>query len=203
MSLKKIYSILFALLFLAYPALVYFGTLHFSPRIVSLTIILCLILRLFSSSRNRLAKIVLPATLVGLSLCVVSALLDNEVYMQYLPVIYSVLFFLAFGSTLLRPPSMIEVFARSVAPSLSPKEVSYCKTITFIWVLFFVINGLISAITVYFATFKFWVYYNGFIAYILMFLIFVSEFLYRHWKFRRYVGLPTDHFLKKIFPPIK
>ncbi len=106
MSLKKIYSILFALLFLAYPALVYFGTLHFSPRIVSLTIILCLILRLFSSSRNRLAKIVLPATLVGLSLCVVSALLDNEVYMQYLPVIYSVLFFLAFGSTLLRPPSI-------------------------------------------------------------------------------------------------
>ena len=97
MSLKKIYGFLFAILFLAYPALVYFGTLHFSPRIVSLTIILCLILRLFSSSANRLAKIVLPATLVGLTLCVVSALLDNEVYMQYLPVIYSVLFFIAFG----------------------------------------------------------------------------------------------------------
>ncbi|MBU04555.1 MAG: hypothetical protein CL877_00955 [Dehalococcoidales bacterium] len=203
MSLRNIYGILFALLFLAYPALVYFGTLHYSPRIVSLIIILCLIVRLFSSSANRLAKIVFPATLIGLTLCVVSALLDNEVYIQYLPVIYSGLFFLAFGSTILHPPSMIEVFARAIAPSLSPKEVSYCKTITFIWILFFAINGLISAITVCCATFKFWAYYNGLISYILMFLIFASEFLYRHWKFRKYVGLPTDRFLKKIFPPIK
>ena len=202
MTVRKIYGILFTLLFLGYPALVYFGTLHFSPRIVSLIIILCLILRLILSSENRLAKIVFPATLIGLTLCVVSALLDNEVYIQYLPVIYSGLFFLAFSATILHPPSMIEVFARAIAPRLSLAEISYCKTITFIWILFFAINGLISAITVCCATFKFWAYYNGFVSYIVMFLIFTSEFLYRHWKFRRYVGLPTDRVLKKIFPPI-
>ena len=202
MSVKKTFGILFAIIFLTYPALIYFGTQHFSPRVVSLIIILCLILRLFSSSANRLAKMVSPVILVGLTLCVVSALLDNKVYMQYLPVLYSAFFFIAFGSTLLRPPSIIEVFARSVAPSLSHKEVSYCRTITFIWVIFFVTNGLISAVTICCAAFKFWAYYNGFISYVLMFLIFLSEFLYRHWKFRRYVGLPTDRVLKKIFPPI-
>jgi uncharacterized membrane protein len=202
MSLKKIFGILFAIIILTYPALIYFGIQHFSPRVVSLIIILCLILRLFSSSTNRLAKMASPVILVGLTLCIVSALLDNKVYMQYLPVIYSVFLFIAFGSTLLRPPSMIEVFARSVAPSLSHKEVSYCRTITFIWVIFFVANGLISTVTICCAAFKFWAYYNGFISYVLMSLIFLSEFLYRHWKFRRYVGLPTDRFLKKIFPPI-
>lgn len=202
-TIKKTSGILFVIIFLAYPPFVYFGTVHLSPRIVSLIVIVGLILRLFSSSTNSLSKIVFPATAVGISLCTVSALLDNELYMQYLPVIYSLLFFLVFGSTLLRPPSMIEVFARTVAPSLSPKEVSYCRKVTFIWVIFFVINGLITVVTIYLDAFKLWAYYNGFVSYVLMFLIFTTEFLYRHWKFRRYVGLSTDRFLKKIFPPFQ
>ena len=32
-------------------------------------------------------------------------------------------------------------------------------------------------------------------------LLFATEFVYRHWRFRRYVGLPTDPLLRRLFPP--
>jgi hypothetical protein len=32
-------------------------------------------------------------------------------------------------------------------------------------------------------------------------LLFAIEMFYRHWRFRRYVGLPTDVLFKKLFPP--
>ena len=33
--------------------------------------------------------------------------------------------------------------------------------------------------------------------------LFIGEFFYRHWRYRRYVGLPTDRFMMKLFPPLE
>jgi hypothetical protein len=46
-----------------------------------------------------------------------------------------------------------------------------------------------------------WAFYTGFLSYILMGTLFSIEFLYRTWRFRRYVGGPLNPLLERIFPP--
>jgi uncharacterized membrane protein len=53
----------------------------------------------------------------------------------------------------------------------------------------------------FYASLEAWTLYNGVVAYVLMGLLFSLEFLYRHWRFRRYVGTPFDSILRRIFPP--
>jgi len=73
--------------------------------------------------------------------------------------------------------------------------------VTLIWVIFFVFNGTAAGLTACCTTLEMWSLYNGLIAYGIMGLLFTIELFYRHWRFRCYVGLPTDAFFKKLFPP--
>ena len=70
------------------------------------------------------------------------------------------------------------------------KVCKYCKKVTIVWCVFFIINGSISVITAFsdkiFAnvdeelSVKIWSIYNGGISYILMGLVFIIEFIIRH-----------------------
>ena len=46
-----------------------------------------------------------------------------------------------------------------------------------------------------------WALYTGLIAYLLVGALFSAEFVYRQWRFRRYLGAPTDALFRRIFPP--
>jgi hypothetical protein len=46
-----------------------------------------------------------------------------------------------------------------------------------------------------------WALFTGLISYILIGTLFAGEYLYRHWRFRRFVGGFADPLLKWIFPP--
>jgi hypothetical protein len=46
-----------------------------------------------------------------------------------------------------------------------------------------------------------WTLYTGIVSYLLLGTLFACEYVYRHWRFRRYVGAPTDVVLKWFFPP--
>ncbi len=80
-----------------------------------------------------------------------------------------------FGTTLLRPPTMVERFARLRKPELSPAGVRYTRRVTEAWCLFFVFNCAVAAYTALFASREVWALYNGFIVYILMGTLFVGE----------------------------
>jgi uncharacterized membrane protein len=85
----------------------------------------------------------------------------------------------AFAQTLWRGPSMIERFARLVEPELPECGVRYARTVTWIWVLFFIVNGAIAVWTALYATWTAWTLYNGLIAYIAMGVLFGGEWLVR------------------------
>ena len=68
-------------------------------------------------------------------------------------------------------------------------------------VFFFAGNGSLAAGLAVYASLGIWTIYNGVIAYLLMGTLFASEFLYRHWRFRRYVGTMFDPVLRRLFPP--
>jgi uncharacterized membrane protein len=142
----------------------------------------------------------LPAA-VGIAVCAVAFAMNREVSLLLLPVSIGSGMLIVFGWTLIRPPTMVEQFALLLAGSLSEDERVYCRRITWVWAGFFAVNVAVSACTALFASRQVWALYNGLVAYLLMGVLFSAEFIYRHWRFRRYVGLPTDPIFRKLFPP--
>ena len=86
---------------------------------------------------------------------------------------------LIFSFSLTYPPSMIERFARLHEPFLTASGVGYTRKVTQIWCLFFVFNGSVAAFTALYTSREVWSLYNGFVAYILMGILFAGEWLIR------------------------
>ncbi len=186
---------------LIYPGLIYFGLKRYSPKFVALALGGVLLARLVlgrdCAGRRRLSLLLLPP----LGLCGISALLNNQEFILYLPVLTSLALFFAFGFTLFRPPSAVESFARVSVPNLTADEAAHCRRTTKVWAAFFLINGFMAFWTARWGSLKAWALYNGLLTYIAMGALFSAEFIYRHWRFRRYIGLPTDTLFRKLFPP--
>ena len=64
-------------------------------------------------------------------------------------------------------------------PDLSQQGIQYTRNVTKIWCVFFTFNASVAFYSATFLDIEIWVLYNGFISYILMALIFVSELIYR------------------------
>jgi uncharacterized membrane protein len=104
------------------------------------------------------------------------------------PVLINVFMLILFGYSLIAPPTAIERIARLKEPNLPPIAVTYTRRVTQIWCGFFVINACISLSTALWASPAIWSLYNGLISYLLMGLLFGSEYLFRqHFKRRQHV----------------
>ncbi len=102
----------------------------------------------------------------------------------YWPCIVSAGLLWTFGRTLVRPPPLVERFARLQKPALSAEEIVYCRHVTQVWCLFFIFNGSAALALTLYGSIKWWAFYNGFISYLLVGALFAAEYLYRHWRFR-------------------
>ncbi len=201
MRSKRLAAVAFVLLAIAYPAIVYSGLKRYSPKAIALTIGAILLVRFMwrqsGESRKRLSMMLVPP----LILCVISFIANNREFILCLPVFTSVALLCSFGLTLFRGPSAVETFARMRVPDLTVDEMAHCRRMTWLWVGFFLVNGLIAFWTVRWGTLEAWGFYNGLVSYLIMGVLFAGEFIYRHWRFRRYIGLPTDPLLRRLFPP--
>jgi uncharacterized membrane protein len=97
-----------------------------------------------------------------------------------------------FGLSLVRPPSMIERFAKLREPDLPPEGVAYCHKITIAWMIFFVLNGAVALWTALLASERVWAIYNGGIAYGLIGAMFGAEFLLRIRMKRRVLKMKNE-----------
>ncbi|MFH4410585.1 Clp protease, partial [Acinetobacter baumannii] len=79
-----------------------------------------------------------------------SLLLQDHAWLKLYPVGMSLGALGIFAFTLLKPPSMIERFARLVEPDLPPSGVHWTRQVTKVWCVFFLCNALIAFITVFF-----------------------------------------------------
>jgi len=97
------------------------------------------------------------------------------------PVFMSATMLVAFAATLLRPPSMIERFARLVEPGLDERGIAYTRRVTMVWVAFFAFNGLVALWTVLNGDLYWWGLYNGFVSYLFAGALFAVEFAVRQY----------------------
>lgn len=158
-----------------YPFLVGYSLAHGQYVWVSSLLIVLGVLRLFSRGNTLL----LPLTGFAILCGSLSLILKDQAWLKMYPVFMSVGALIIFASTLMKPPSMIERFARLAEPNLPEAGVIWTRQVTVVWCVFFVLNALIALATVLFASMQTWVLYNGFISYMLMGLLLLGEFILR------------------------
>lgn len=175
-------SLLQMLLWLVYPLAIFFGLKVLEPRYVALLLAGTLLLRRrrdagrFLAGLTRIDYAVLAALL---SLATLTAATNSETLLRLYPATMNLGMLLLFGLSLRFPPSMVERFARLREPDLPPAGVSYTRRVTQVWCAFFVANGSVAAWTALYASRDAWAWYNGFVAYLLMGVLFAGEWLVR------------------------
>ncbi len=197
-------AVLHPLLALAYPALIYFALRVASPRVVALCALALLAARLALVAPGRLAAYARLARLPAAAFAgatLVSALWNDAVSLLLTPALVSFALLISFVLSFHQPETVIETFARDQLGTLAPEERAYCRRVTALWCAFFLGNGALAAQLALADAKEAWALYTGCVSYVLMGLLFASEFVYRQWRFRRYLGAPTDVFFRRIFPP--
>jgi uncharacterized membrane protein len=185
--MKTALRILLVLLGLGYPVLVYFGLHWFEPRVVAVFLAAALMLRLVLGPRRQQAVSMgktLSFPLAMLAFAYALTFIFNEgVFFLFVPALFSAALLVSFGRTLFVPPSMVETFARGIRSDLSDEHVTYCRRVTLVWTIFFLLNGSLALALALDGDLEAWTLYNGFLAYILMGALFAGEFLYRRHRF--------------------
>lgn len=187
-SKRSLSRVLIGVLGVSYPFLVYFGLSIFSPLAIVAALISFLCLRVFFGIREKKPKIELIALGVSI-LCVLGLLLiDNLLAVKAYPVVLSLSLASGFAYSLFYPPCIIERFARMVEPNLNQRGVGYTRNVTWVWIGFFLINSSVSAWLALQGTLDSWTLYNGLISYILVAVVFGSEFCVRQFVKKYHVS---------------
>ncbi|MCM5682696.1 hypothetical protein M8A51_24455 [Schlegelella sp. S2-27] len=160
---------------LAYPFAVYWGLGRFEPRWLALLLLGLALVRLGATRQRAWWLAVGVATLLAATTFFLNAALPLKLY----PLLINGSMLALFTASLLKPPSAIERLARLRQPDLPPEGIVYTRRVTMVWCAFFVVNGLVSAWTAWFASDALWALYNGLVSYLMMGLLFAGEWLVR------------------------
>lgn len=197
----KIAKLLVAVAMIGYPLLVYGGLRLLQPRWLALALGGALLTREIGRSRQgATSPFLVPLVLVGVILAL--ALVFNEGrFFLFVPVLLNAALLVSFARTLIAGPSMVESLARRRFGQVPIEHVGYCRRVTEVWCVFFVINSGVILWLALRGPLEHWVVYTGLVAYLLMGALFTAEMTYRAWRFRRYEGEVTDVFFRRLFPP--
>ncbi len=169
----------------AYPLLLWYGLTHWSPRRVGGVAVLLVAaltaLRVWQVPAGGRWAVAQAPVLAG-ALLLGGVLLDDARLMMTVPTLVNLALLLTFGRSL-RDTPMVERYARLVHPDLADDEVAYCRTVTWVWCGFFVLNALISAGLLIWAPVAWWAAFTGAISYGLVGLLFAAEYAMRTVRF--------------------
>ena len=171
-----------------YPVAVWAGLAHHDVRTVAILLLLVLgpLLVLTWRRAGGAAFGALLAPLLTVVAIAVSAAVDDPGWLLLEPVVISAALLLAFGVTLRRGAMpMVERFARLQDPELTFDKQQWCRTWTWIWCSFFVVNGATAWTLAVAAPMAWWVAYTTTLAYVLMGCLFATEWLLRRRRFFR------------------
>lgn len=161
---------------LAYPFVVYVGLEQLSPRLFALLLGALWLARLCSGKQTPLSNTVAATALL---FCLLLGLADEPALLRWYPVLISLALLGLFAGSLYSGMPIIERLARLSEPELPPAAVRYTRQVTWVWVGYFIVNAGIASALALWAPLSWWTLYTGFIAYLLMGLLFAGEWLIR------------------------
>lgn len=166
--------------------LLYYGQEYLAATCVAGIAVLA-VLALLCKNRNKRKMFITLSALLVLAAVRISG---NPHYFKLYPLLVSGILLFQFAWSLHYPPSIIEQFARLAQRNkeLPPQACAYCRKVTWVWVGFFCLNIVLSALTAICDNWGLWALYNGGISYILIGLLMGGE-----WLIRRRVQAKTAH----------
>jgi peptidoglycan-N-acetylglucosamine deacetylase len=201
-ALVRLSSLLSLVFTVAYPLLVA-GSLAFlgarSAALVLLGVHLLARLRTLRRDLEKARGLVLLAALVGV-LLLLGAILDDPRYLLAYPSLVNAALLVHFAWSLRTVP-VAERFARLEAKDpgqLDATALRYCRRVTIVWCAFFVLNGGIATALAIWAPRAVWAAYTGGISYLLVGLLFASEYVVRRSRFGRFGPGPVDRVLARL-----
>jgi uncharacterized membrane protein len=189
---------------IAYPVLIFASLTWLEPRQVGLVVLVLALVRLAMVRMSTAVAVAKAAWIPVAAVALVAtgtAILNDPIGLLLAPTLVNVALLGTFGLSLWSDQSMVERFARSQVAELPDDEVAYCRSVTKVWCVFFVANGSTALYLALASDVETWVLFTGLVSYLLIGMLFTVEYIYRHWKFRRYLGGFADSFLKRYFPP--
>lgn len=143
--------------------------------------LLCMLLvaRSFLNLKSEASHLITWALMAVAITMLVIGLIDGALAIRLYPVLMSLAMLAAFASTLIRPPSMIERFARIRRPDLPAHAIAYTRKATIAWCMFFIANAAVSLATTLSGNWTIWTFYNGFLSYVAMGAFALGEWLVR------------------------
>ncbi|MGJ8648586.1 MAG: hypothetical protein ACSHXJ_16990 [Marinomonas colpomeniae] len=159
-----------------YPFLVYFGLTHFDSTIVMFFIITLLMIKGLTEKKNHTRKVIFMAVF---GMLVIAYFWGNQQGLKFYPVLVNAAMLLLFASSFYSEQSIIERMARIKEPNLSETGIRYTRKVTMVWCTFFTLNGFIALFTALWASDETWLFYNGFLAYVLIGILVTTEWIIR------------------------
>lgn len=186
MTQHRVVAIFAALLGLAYPFLVWLiiafasGARFFAFILFLTSVLRLLIARKVKPNNPRMPPwLGIASNYAMLAVAVLVLVFDQSLILQLYPILISLLFLIVFASSLRSEKSIIEHLASHFEKEISVEKSAYMRAVTQLWCGFFVVNMMISALSWYCASAAVWALYNGLISYILMGILFATEYIYR------------------------
>jgi uncharacterized membrane protein len=173
------FGVIVGLLSAVFPLLALLLARPVGPLWVVLAILALLVLRIVTGLGKSVPAAMGYAALAAAGALALLTFINADLAMRLYPVLMNAAMLAAFGWSLVKPPSMIERFARIVEPNLPESGVRYTRKVTWVWCAFFVVNGAIALWTALAAPLGWWAVYNGAIAYGVMGLILGVELIVR------------------------
>lgn len=167
----------------AYPFAVWFGLQQGLARPLALLLLFLLALRGLLVPRNK-RRYFFWVLLAALAIIFPTLYFNQADYLLFYPVLVNAVMLTLFASSLFGQQSAVEKIARITEPDLPPAGVLYTRRVTQVWCVFFVANGLIALYTALYCSHAQWVFYNGFLSYVLTGVLFLLELLWRHYRRR-------------------
>jgi len=133
----------------------------------------------FLPDNGPLRNVFRAGSFLAILLCVMSTLFQQHGWLLWYPVAINLLMLAFFGHSLLAGTPIIEQLARIRRPNLPDSAIRYTQVVTKVWCVFFVVNGIISAITSCLGNMTWWGIWNGLISYLIMGVLLVGEWLVR------------------------
>ena len=183
--MKLLITVIVAIASVLYPVIIYFGLQHTSPAMFSLVFFVMAALRFYTArDRTDIAQILV---LLAVAIFSIGLLITgDEHWLKLYPVIMSASIAAVFALSLRQPESLIERVARSRGATMTPRAKHYTRRLTLMWAILLTINAMIALYLAEFAAFKIWVFYCGFLSYVIIGCFIVGELIYRKHYIAKY-----------------
>lgn len=132
--------------------------------------------------RNRTLAIADRAMcLIGAAISIGCLAFNASIPILWYPVAVNASLFIAFTGSLFFGRPVVESLARMAykGKDFPQKAISYTRKVTYVWIVFFLLNGSVATLTALIADPKLWTLWNGCVSYVLMGLLALVEYLVR------------------------